>query len=165
MKVKDSFLKKKLGKVAYAKNEYKFAAEYEELMKLLRDRPDVRMWLRNVNVQLWSLAMDAGGMRLGSMITNASKSFNGVLKHGRDLPISALVMFTFKQLNKYFNNHRYRYDNSDSAFAPKVHQSHAITACKFAHREYNDYVPHEYTLQAYNMTWSYHFSPLPHADF
>ncbi|KAL9678562.1 hypothetical protein QQ045_016408 [Rhodiola kirilowii] len=121
-KVKDSFLKKKHGKVAYAKKEYKFAAEYEELMILLKDRPDIRMWLRNVDVQLWSLTMDTGGMRWGSMTTNASKSFNGVLKHGRDLPFSALVMFTFKHLNKYFNNRRYRYDNTDSAFAPKVHQ-------------------------------------------
>ncbi|KAL9670281.1 hypothetical protein QQ045_007832 [Rhodiola kirilowii] len=114
-KVKDSFLKKKLGKVAYAKKEYKFAAEYEELMKLMRDRPDVRMWLRNVVVPLWSLAMDAGGMRWGSMTTNALELFNGVLKHGHDLPISAL-------LNKYFNNRHYRYDNLDSGFVPKVHQ-------------------------------------------
>ncbi|KAL9683018.1 hypothetical protein QQ045_014830 [Rhodiola kirilowii] len=121
-KVKDSYLKKKLGKVAYAKKEYKFAAQYEELMKLLKDRPDVRTWLRNVDAHLWSLAMDTGGMRWGSMTTNASESFNGVLKHGCDLPISALVMFTFKQLNKYFNTRCYHYDNTDSAFAPKVHE-------------------------------------------
>ncbi|KAL9688447.1 hypothetical protein QQ045_032868 [Rhodiola kirilowii] len=43
--------------------------------------------------------------------------------------------------------------------------SHSIAAYKFANREYIDYVPHEYTLQAYNMTWSYHFSPLPDSDF
>ncbi|KAL9661332.1 hypothetical protein QQ045_026156 [Rhodiola kirilowii] len=165
--------------------------------------------------------MDTDGMKWGSMTTNASESFNDVLKHGRDLPISALVMFTFKQLNKYFNTRRYRYDNTDSAFAPKVHErlevlreraqfhrvvhfnpsqgiyqvtmgikhhlwrvcipertcscgkwttlhipcSHAIAVCKFTNREYSDYVPHEYTLEAYNMTWSYHFSPLPHSDF
>ncbi|KAL9671624.1 hypothetical protein QQ045_009194 [Rhodiola kirilowii] len=108
--------------VAYAKKEYKFTAQYEELMKLLKDRPDVRTWLRNVDVHLWSLAMDTGGMRWGSMTTNASESFNVVLKHERDLPILALVMFTFKQLNKYFNTRRYRYDNTDSAFAPKVHK-------------------------------------------
>ncbi|KAL9677590.1 hypothetical protein QQ045_005823 [Rhodiola kirilowii] len=92
-KVKDSFLKKKLGKVAYAKKEYKFATEYEELMKLLKDRLDVRMWLRNMDVHLWSLAMDTGGMRWGSMTTNASESFNGVLKQDRDLPISALEAY------------------------------------------------------------------------
>ncbi|KAL9678290.1 hypothetical protein QQ045_016133 [Rhodiola kirilowii] len=129
--------------------------------------------------------------------THMYESFNGILKHRRDLPISALVMFTFKQLNKYFNTRRYRYDNTDSAFAPKVHQrlppelsiisgkfayprEHVtvengrhfifltvmqIAACKFANKEYSDYVPHEYTLQAYNMTWSYHFSQLPHSDF
>ncbi|KAL9662968.1 hypothetical protein QQ045_027804 [Rhodiola kirilowii] len=208
-------------KVAYAKKEYKFAAQYEELMNLLKDRPDVRNWLRNVDPHLWSLAMDTDGMRWGSMTTNASESFNNVLKHGRDLPISALVMFTFKQLNKYFHSRRYRYDNTESAFAPKVHErlevlreraqfhrvvhfnpsqgiyrvttgikhhmwrvcipekicscgkwmtlhipcSHAIVVCKFTNREYSDYVPHEYTLEAYNMTWSYHFSPLPHSDF
>ncbi|KAL9674930.1 hypothetical protein QQ045_003129 [Rhodiola kirilowii] len=198
-KVKDSYLKKKLGKVAYAKKEYKFAAQYEELMKRLKDILDVRDWLRNVDAHLWSLAMDTDGMRWGSMTTNASESFKGVLKHGRDLPISAVVMFTFKQLNKYFNTHHYRYDNTDSAFAPKVHErlevttgikhhlwrvcipertcscgkwttlhipcSHAIAVCKFTNREYSDYVPHEYTLEAYNMTWSYHLSPLPHSDF
>ncbi|CAM8993468.1 unnamed protein product [Rhodiola kirilowii] len=43
--------------------------------------------------------------------------------------------------------------------------SHAIAACKFARLEFSNFVPHEYTLQAYNVTWSYHFSPLPHADF
>ncbi|KAL9664099.1 hypothetical protein QQ045_019496 [Rhodiola kirilowii] len=158
-------------------------------------------------------------MRWGSMTTNASESFNGVLKHERDLPISALVMFTFKQLNKYFNNRRYRYDNTDSTFAPKVHErlevlraraqfhrvvhfnpsqgiyqvttgikhhmwkvclptrtcecgkwttlhipcSHAIAVCKFTGREYTDYVPREYTFEAYKMTWCYHFSPLPHS--
>ncbi|KAL9677029.1 hypothetical protein QQ045_005255 [Rhodiola kirilowii] len=60
---KTLFLKKKLGKVAYAKKEFKFAAEYKELMILLKDRPEIRMWLRNVDPQLWSLAMDNGGMR------------------------------------------------------------------------------------------------------
>ncbi|KAL9684501.1 hypothetical protein QQ045_021941 [Rhodiola kirilowii] len=200
-KVKDSYLEKKLGKVTYAKKEYKFAAQYQELMNLLKDRPDVRNWLRNVDPHLWSLAMDTDGMRGGSMTTNASESFNNVLKHGRDLPISALVMFTFKQLNKYFHTRRYRYENMESAFAPKVHErkfirlprelsiiygefayprkhvpvengrhfhipcSHAIAVCKFTNREYTDYVPHEYTLEAYNLTWSYHFSSLPHSDF
>ncbi|KAL9688273.1 hypothetical protein QQ045_032693 [Rhodiola kirilowii] len=179
------------------------------------------MWLRNVDVQLWSLAMYNGGMRWGSMTTNASESFNDALKHRRDLPISALVLFMFKQLNKYFNKCRYHYDNTDSAFAPKVHQrlevlqkmaqyhkvtifnqscgiyevitgikhhkwqvclpdktcgcgkwttlhflySHAIAACKFARAEFSNFVPHEYTLEAYNMTWSYHFTPLLHTDF
>ncbi|KAL9684446.1 hypothetical protein QQ045_021884 [Rhodiola kirilowii] len=121
-KVKDSYLKKKLGKVAYAKKEYKFAAQYEELMKEFKDRPDVREWLRKVDPHLWSLALDTDGMRWGSMTTNASESFNNVLKHGRDLPISALVMFTFKQLNKYFHTLRYRFDNTESDFAPKVHE-------------------------------------------
>ncbi|KAL9665577.1 hypothetical protein QQ045_020998 [Rhodiola kirilowii] len=42
--------------------------------------------------------------------------------------------------------------------------SHAIAVCKFTNREYSDYVPHKYTLEACNKTWSYHFSPLPHSD-
>ncbi|KAL9689946.1 hypothetical protein QQ045_010338 [Rhodiola kirilowii] len=70
--------------------------------------------------------MDTDGMSWGSMTTNASQSFNNVLKHGRDLPISALVMFTFKQLNKYFHTRRYRYDNTKSASAPKVHERLAV---------------------------------------
>ncbi|KAL9691276.1 hypothetical protein QQ045_011696 [Rhodiola kirilowii] len=102
-KVKDYFLKKILGKVAYAKKEYKFAVEYKKLMELLKDIPDVRMWLRNINFELWSLTMDNGGMRYVNMTTNAFESFIDVLKHRRDLPISALVVFTFKQLNKYLN--------------------------------------------------------------
>ncbi|KAL9664304.1 hypothetical protein QQ045_019703 [Rhodiola kirilowii] len=40
-KVKDSYLKKKLGNVAYAKKEYKFAARYKEFMDNLKDRHDV----------------------------------------------------------------------------------------------------------------------------
>ncbi|KAL9664622.1 hypothetical protein QQ045_020027 [Rhodiola kirilowii] len=199
-KVNDSYLKKKLGKVAYAKKENKFAARYKELMELLKNKPDVRSWLLNVDAKLWSLALDTDGMRWGSMTMNALESPNDVLKHGRDLPISALVMFTFKQLNKHFNTRRYRYDNTNSAFAPKVHErlevlraraqfhrvviltrpkefiklprelsiicgNRAIAVCKITGREYTDYVPREYTLEAYNMTWSHHFSPISHSDF
>ncbi|KAL9662492.1 hypothetical protein QQ045_027325 [Rhodiola kirilowii] len=67
------------------------------------------------------------------MTTNASESFNNVLKHGRDLPISALVMFTFKQLNKYFHTRRYHYDNTESALAPKVTTGISIICGEFAY--------------------------------
>ncbi|KAL9666046.1 hypothetical protein QQ045_000368 [Rhodiola kirilowii] len=164
-KVKDSFLKEKFGKVAYAKKEYKFAAEYKELMEVLKDKPDVRMWLCNQDPEFWSLALHNSGMRWANMTNKAPESFSDVLKHGRDLPISALVLFSFKQVNAYFNKRRYYYDNTNSAFPPKVHQSHAMAACKFARVEFSNIVALEYILQAYNMTWSYHFTPLVHKDF
>ncbi|KAL9672098.1 hypothetical protein QQ045_028346 [Rhodiola kirilowii] len=105
VKVKDVFLKEKLGSVAYQRKELNFKAEYIEQLELLHDKPEVRRWLEDVDVELWSHAFDTGGFRWGSMTTNAFECFNDIQKGVRDLPISLLVMFTFKQTTTYFVNH------------------------------------------------------------
>ncbi|KAL9676373.1 hypothetical protein QQ045_004587 [Rhodiola kirilowii] len=43
--------------------------------------------------------------------------------------------------------------------------SHAIAACRSARVDYTDYVPIEYTLEAYYRTWGYFFNPLYHEEF
>ncbi|KAL9680251.1 hypothetical protein QQ045_018129 [Rhodiola kirilowii] len=40
-----------------------------------------------------------------------------------------------------------------------------MIACRYARVEYSDYVPTEYTLEAYYRTWSSFFNPLLHEDF
>ncbi|KAL9673749.1 hypothetical protein QQ045_030010 [Rhodiola kirilowii] len=40
-----------------------------------------------------------------------------------------------------------------------------MAACRNARVEYLDYVPAEYTLDAYYRTWGYFFNPLPHESF
>ncbi|KAL9660765.1 hypothetical protein QQ045_025583 [Rhodiola kirilowii] len=120
-KVKDLFLKEKLGRVAYQRKELKFRAEYAELMELMHDLPEARKWLEDHDLQLWSQAFDAGGIRWGSMTTNASECFNDILKGGRDLPISSLVMFTFRQTVAYFvKRQQSPYDGHGSLFPPKI---------------------------------------------
>ncbi|KAL9666322.1 hypothetical protein QQ045_000650 [Rhodiola kirilowii] len=210
-KVKDEILKAKLGDVAYAKKELKFQEE-----------PLIRKWLEDLDVELWTKAFDHSGFRWGNMTTNASECLNKILKNGRDLPVSSLVMYTFKQTAAYFVKRSQSPYNIDGAmFPPKISErlaglraraefhivtmynpvthvfdvltkknhvtyrvcldtrtcscakwtlfkypcSHAMTACRYAWVEYSDYVPTEYTLEAYYRTWSYFFNPLLHEDF
>ncbi|KAL9681023.1 hypothetical protein QQ045_012804 [Rhodiola kirilowii] len=121
VKVKDLFLKEILGSVAYQRKELKFKAEYAELLDLLHDKPEARKWLEDMDLELWSPAFDAGGIRWGSMTTNASECFNDILKGGRDLPISSLVMFTFRQTSAYFVKHQQTpYDGHKALFPPKI---------------------------------------------
>ncbi|KAH7844672.1 hypothetical protein Vadar_030456 [Vaccinium darrowii] len=51
----------------------------------------------------WSFAHD-GGRRYGTLTTNVSKSFNGVLKDARHLPITATIMTTFFKSVEYFTD-------------------------------------------------------------
>ncbi|KAL9668329.1 hypothetical protein QQ045_002709 [Rhodiola kirilowii] len=71
---------KKLGSVAYQRKELKFKAEYAELLDLLDDLPETRKWLKDHDFKLRSQAFDVGGIRWGSMTTNASEYFNDILK-------------------------------------------------------------------------------------
>ncbi|KAL9663562.1 hypothetical protein QQ045_018951 [Rhodiola kirilowii] len=120
-KVKDLFLEKKLCHVAYQRKKLKFKAEYAELMELMDDLPPARKWLEDHELQLWSQAYDASGIRWGSMTTNASECFNDILKGGCDLPISSLVMFTFRQTVAYFvERQQSLYDGHRSLFPPKI---------------------------------------------
>ena len=52
-------------------------------------------------MQKWTLAHD-GGHRYGTMTTNLSESFNGILKSARNLPITALVKLTYYRCVAYF---------------------------------------------------------------
>ncbi|CAM8902856.1 unnamed protein product [Rhodiola kirilowii] len=97
-KVKDEVLKAKLGEVAYAKKELKFKKKFTELLELLKDKPLVRKWLVDMDVERWTQAFDNGGYRWGNMTTNASECVNKILKNGRDLRVSLLVMYTFRQI-------------------------------------------------------------------
>ena len=54
-------------------------------------------------MQKWTLAHD-GGHRYGTMTTNLSESFNGILKSARNLPITALVELTYDHCVTYFAN-------------------------------------------------------------
>ncbi|KAL9682847.1 hypothetical protein QQ045_014657 [Rhodiola kirilowii] len=54
LKVKDLFLKEKLGSVAYQRKELKFKAEYAELLDLLHNKPEARKLLEDVDLELLS---------------------------------------------------------------------------------------------------------------
>ncbi|KAL9691523.1 hypothetical protein QQ045_011947 [Rhodiola kirilowii] len=121
LKVMDLFLKEKHGSVAYQRKELKFKAEYAELLDLLYDKPEARKWLEDMDLELWSQAFDAGGIRWGSMTMNASECFNDILKGGHDLPISSLVMFTFRQIVAYFvKRQQTPYDGHRALYPPKI---------------------------------------------
>ncbi|CAM8882725.1 unnamed protein product [Rhodiola kirilowii] len=120
-RVHDLVLEKKLGHVAYQRKQLKFRAEYAELMDIMDDLPQARKWLEDHELSLWSQAHDVGGIRWGSMTTNASECFNDILKGGRDLSISSLVMFTFRQTAGYFvERQQSLYDGHGSLFPPKI---------------------------------------------
>ncbi|KAL9683768.1 hypothetical protein QQ045_021193 [Rhodiola kirilowii] len=120
-KVKDLFLEKKLGHVAYQRKELKFKAEYAELLELMDDLPDARKWLEDHDLQLWSQAFDAGGIRWGSMTTNASKCLMTFLKVGAICQSCNWLMFTFRQTSAYFvERQQSPYDGHRSLFSPKI---------------------------------------------
>ncbi|KAG5532072.1 hypothetical protein RHGRI_026624 [Rhododendron griersonianum] len=58
--------------------------------------------LELLNRKNWTFTYD-GGRRYGSGTTNSLKSFNGVLKEARHLPVMATVMFTFYKSVEYFD--------------------------------------------------------------
>ncbi|KAL9686602.1 hypothetical protein QQ045_030995 [Rhodiola kirilowii] len=74
--------------------------------ELLNDKSDVVNRLDKVNPKIWALAYDTNGRRWGSITTNQSESFNYVLMTCRDLPITAIIHFTFKQANSWFIKRR-----------------------------------------------------------
>jgi len=59
------------------------------------------LYLRYIPLQKWTLAHN-GGYRYGVMTTNLSKSFNGILKSARNLPITMLVELTYYRCVAYF---------------------------------------------------------------
>ncbi|KAL9673341.1 hypothetical protein QQ045_029597 [Rhodiola kirilowii] len=122
-KVSDEVLKAKLGEVAFAKKELKFMKKFGELLELLNDKPHVRKRLVDMNKETWTQAYDHGGLRWGNMTANASECLNKILKNGRDLPVSSLVMNTYKQIAAYFVKRSQRpYYNNGELFPPKIRE-------------------------------------------
>ncbi|KAL9666312.1 hypothetical protein QQ045_000640 [Rhodiola kirilowii] len=117
-RVKDEVLKAKLGEVAYAKKELTFKKKFEELLQLLKDKPLVRKWLEDMDVERWTQAFDNGGYRWGNMTTNASECLNNILKNVCDLPVSSLVMYTFRQTAAYFVKRSQSQYNINGAICP-----------------------------------------------
>ncbi|KAK8933186.1 hypothetical protein KSP39_PZI015585 [Platanthera zijinensis] len=80
-------------------------------------------WLMARDVEKWTLLYD-GGARYGTMTTNASESFNGVLKRARGLPIQELVSTTYYHCIALFlkrGEDALRWENDAvSRFVPKV---------------------------------------------
>ncbi|KAL9686888.1 hypothetical protein QQ045_031281 [Rhodiola kirilowii] len=103
------------------------------------DKTDAVKWLEKVNPENWTLAYNIGGRRWGSMTTNQSESFNHVLMPCRDLPITALVHFTFKQVNSYFIERRYRMMGHNKYFVPMIETLNNTNLVKAAHNEVQMY--------------------------
>ena len=60
-------------------------------------------YLMSDDLDKWTQSHD-GGRRYGTMTTNISECFNGVLKGAHSLPIAAMVEFTWYKLVTYFHN-------------------------------------------------------------
>ncbi|KAL9665966.1 hypothetical protein QQ045_000287 [Rhodiola kirilowii] len=71
-----------------------------------------------MDVERWTQAFDNGGYRWGNMTTNASECLNKILKNGHDLPVSSLVMYTFRQTAAYFVKRSQSQYNIDGAICP-----------------------------------------------
>ncbi|KAL9669191.1 hypothetical protein QQ045_006734 [Rhodiola kirilowii] len=75
----------------------------------------------------------------GSMTTNQSESFNHVLMPCRDLPITALVHFTFKHVNSYFIERCDRMMGHNKYFVPMIETLNNTNLVKAAHNEVQMY--------------------------
>ncbi|XP_070003498.1 uncharacterized protein [Nicotiana sylvestris] len=58
-------------------------------------------WLMQHKLDKWTLHAD-GGRRWGTLTTNMSESFNGILKSARGFPVTAMVRMSFKQMAERF---------------------------------------------------------------
>ncbi|KAL9683275.1 hypothetical protein QQ045_015095 [Rhodiola kirilowii] len=128
-----------LKDIAKENQQIKFCNHFTDFKELLKDKPDAVKWLEKVNPKYWSLAYDIGGRRWGSMTTNQSKSFNHVLMPCRDLPITALVHFTFKQANSYFIERRDLMVGHNKHFVPKIETLNNTNLVKAGHNEVQMY--------------------------
>ncbi|KAL9680455.1 hypothetical protein QQ045_018334 [Rhodiola kirilowii] len=109
-----------LTSIGYENQQLKFCNRFKELKELLKDNQDALKWLDKVNAIKWALSYDIGGRRWGSMTTNVSESFNHVLMACRDLPITAIVHFTFKQVNAWFIERIDALFDHNKFFVPKI---------------------------------------------
>ena len=86
-------------RVASANQLRKFEATLELIHNV---KPTAYTYLKDEDKEKWTLAHDQGH-RCRPMTTNLSKCFNRVLKGARNLPITAMVRFTFFKVNSYFD--------------------------------------------------------------
>ncbi|XP_072062276.1 uncharacterized protein [Arachis hypogaea] len=76
--------------------------EYNKNYQRLQERGEAYMhWCDEIGVDRWVLAFD-GGHRWGHMMTNLVECINSVMKGARNLPVTAIVRFTFYRLNELF---------------------------------------------------------------
>jgi hypothetical protein len=52
-------------------------------------------------MEKWARAFDVGGARYGHMTSNLAEIFNDVVKGIRQLPVAAILAFTFDKCNEY----------------------------------------------------------------
>jgi len=90
------FLCERLGTVL---QERKFNAFWENLGERSED---AQKWLSNIDRSEWTLVGD-GCHRWGISKTNASESFNNVLRGARRLPVRALVEATLEKTIRIYN--------------------------------------------------------------
>ncbi|KAL9660013.1 hypothetical protein QQ045_024823 [Rhodiola kirilowii] len=109
-----------LYNIAKENQQIKFCNHFKDLKELLNDKSDAVKWLDKVNPETWALAYDTNSRRWGSMTTNPSKSFNYVLMACRDLPITAIVHFTFEQANSWFITRRVEMLDHNNHHVPKI---------------------------------------------
>ncbi|XP_029128465.1 uncharacterized protein LOC114916283 [Cajanus cajan] len=97
---KNTERKKLIINMAYGMTEPRFNYYYNTL----RSEPEtegVIEWLNTIPKEQWTLAWD-GGRRWGHMTTNLAEAINSILKKTRNLPISAIIMSTYKRCNALF---------------------------------------------------------------
>ncbi|XP_059274640.1 uncharacterized protein LOC132029375 [Lycium ferocissimum] len=81
-----------LAATEHQKKKYKMRMEQIKTMS-----PPAHLWLKALPEKKWTLHKD-NGHRWGAMTMNVSKSYNGLLKKARGLPVTAMVRSTFKNL-------------------------------------------------------------------
>ncbi|KAI0504398.1 hypothetical protein KFK09_015350 [Dendrobium nobile] len=97
---------------------------FDRCMKdMINVKADIHQWLVERDVTSWALTYD-GGFRYGVMTTNASESFNGVLKRARGLPIQALITAIYYNVVSLHLRRNEMLEGSEfdasSIFAPRV---------------------------------------------
>ncbi|XP_028108994.1 uncharacterized protein LOC114307786 [Camellia sinensis] len=98
-KFKNKELKQLLWKAGSAHQRRKYNGYLQQIQAI--DQEAIN-WVYKMNPEEWALSYD-GGHRWGVLTSNDAECFNSVLKGARNLPISAMVEFTFRRLVKYFD--------------------------------------------------------------
>ncbi|KAL9659824.1 hypothetical protein QQ045_024633 [Rhodiola kirilowii] len=103
-------------------------------------------------------------------VTSRESSFVICDRHGGEqpkwLPPTAYHRVCVTHLYSNFNTKVKDYTSKEKlGRVPYQRKANAMATWKYAHMDYVQFVAHEYTLEAYNMTWNYYFAPLFDEDF